>query len=167
MASGALIRAATPADWPAIWRMIEPVFRRGDTYAVSPSIGEREARALWMDLPQATFVALGDDGHALGTYYIKPNQGGGGAHVCNCGYIVGEAARGQGVASAMCEHSQREAVARGFRAMQFNFVVSANETAVALWQRHGFAIVGTLPDAFLHPTRGYVDAFVMHKRLVA
>lgn len=159
------IRELKAEDWPAVWRIIEPVFRRGDTYAVSPSITEEAASALWVELPQATFVAVDDDAAILGTYYIKPNQGGGGAHVCNCGYIVGEAARGRGVASAMCAHSQAEAVARGFRAIQFNFVVSTNETAIGLWQRNGFEVVGTLPGAFLHPELGYVDAFVMYKRL--
>ncbi len=159
------IRELEAADWPAVWRIIEPVFRRGDTYAISPSITEDEAREYWLERPQATFVAV-DDGAILGTYYIKPNQAGGGAHVCNCGYIVGEQARWRGVASAMCDHSQREAVARDFRAMQFNFVVSTNETAVRLWQRHGCDVVGTLPGAFLHPVP-YVDAFVMYRGFIS
>jgi ribosomal protein S18 acetylase RimI-like enzyme len=161
------IREIEPADWPAVWRIIEPIFRRGDTYAISPSITEAETREYWLERPQATFVAVADYGAILGTYYLRPNQAGGGAHVCNCGYIVGDQARGRGVASAMCAHSQQEAVDRGFRAMQFNFVVSTNETAIRLWQRHGFEVVGTLPGAFLHPERGYVDAFVMYKHLDA
>ena len=161
------IREMKADDWPDVWRIIEPVFRRGDTYAVSSSITEDEARALWLEFPQATFVAVDDDGSILGTYDIKRNQAGGGAHVCNCGYIVGEKARGRGVASAMCTHSQREAAVRGFRAMQFNFVVSTNETAIRLWRRYGFEVVGTLPGAFLHPDQGYVDAFVMYKCLDA
>jgi RimJ/RimL family protein N-acetyltransferase len=161
------IRAAEPADWSGMWRIIEPVFRKGDTYAIERSITEGEARALWLELPQAAFVAAGDGGEILGTYYLKPNQAGGGAHVCNCGYIVGEQARGRGVASEMCVHSQGEAVARGFRAMQFNFVVSTNHTAIRLWKRHGFEVVGTLPGAFLHPDQGYVAALVMYKRLDA
>jgi ribosomal protein S18 acetylase RimI-like enzyme len=157
------IREFKADDWPEVWRIIEPVFRRGDTYAVSSSITEDEARALWLEFPQITFVAVDDDGPILGTYYIKRNQAGGGAHVCNCGYIVGEKARGRGVASAMCAHSQQEAAVRGFRAMQFNLVVSTNETAIRVWRRHGFDVVGTLPGAFLHPDQGYVDAFVMYK----
>ena len=66
----------------------------------------------------------------------------------------------------MCAHSQREALSRGFRAMQFNFVVSTNEQAVRLWQRNGFEIVGTLPGAYRHSKLGYVDAYVMYKRLI-
>lgn len=161
------IRLAEPQDWPAIWRVIEPVFRRGDTYAFSSAITEAEARTVWMDVPQATFVAVDDNGDVLGTYYIKANQGGGGAHVCNCGYIVSESACGRGIAVQMCAHSQEQAVQRGFRAMQFNFVVSTNEVAVRLWKRQGFEVVGTLPGAFHHPTLGYVDALVMFKRLDA
>jgi ribosomal protein S18 acetylase RimI-like enzyme len=160
-----LIREATAADWPAAWAILEPVFRAGETYVVSPDITEDQARSYWMEIPLATFVALDDDGTFLGTYYIKPNQAGGGAHVCNCGFAVSERARGHGVASRMCEHAQSEAVKRGFSAMQFNFVVSTNETAVRLWKRCGFEVVGTLPDAFLHPRLGYVDAFVMFNRL--
>jgi RimJ/RimL family protein N-acetyltransferase len=154
------------ADWPAVWALIEPVFRSGDTYAFSPQISEEGAHKVWIEAPTATFVAKDDSGAALGTYYIKPNQPGAGAHVCNCGYIVGESARGRGVATLMCKHSQREAVRRSFRAMQFNFVVSTNEGAVRLWQKLGYDIVGTLPGAFKHPRYGFVDAFVMFKQLV-
>jgi len=164
------LRPARPDDWPAIWSVLEPTFRRADTYTFAPDISETEARTAWMENPQAsTFVACGTQGDArntvLGTYLLKANQPGQGAHVANCGYVVSDAARGLGVASAMCEHSQREAIARGFRAMQFNFVVSTNEAAVHLWQKLGFAIVGTLPGAFRHPRHGFVDAYVMYKQL--
>lgn len=161
------IRLAEPRDWPAIWRILEPVFRRGDTHAFSSSITEAEARTVWMDVPQATLVAVDDSGDILGTYYIKANQSGGGAHVCNCGYVVSESARGRGIATQMCEHSQEHAVERGFRAMQFNLVVSTNEVAVRLWERLGFDVVGRLPGAFHHPDLGYVDALVMFKQLDA
>jgi ribosomal protein S18 acetylase RimI-like enzyme len=123
-----------------------------------------EARSMWTESKSA-FVAVDDDGRTVGTYYLKPNHEGGGSHVCNCGYAVAEHARGKGVASALCEHSQREAVARGYEAMQFNFVVSTNESAVRLWKKMGFAVVGTLPRVFRHPTLGLVDAYVMHKFL--
>ncbi len=159
------VREFEQADWPEVWALIEPVFRLGDTYAFSTDISEAEAHGFWIEAPAATFVAQDDGGAVLGTYYIKPNQTGTGSHVCNSGYIVGESARGRGVATLMCEHSQREAVRRGFRAMQFNFVVSTNEGAVRLWQKLGYDIVGTLPGAFNHPTQGYVDAFVMYKQL--
>ena len=97
--------------------------------------------------------------------FLKPNQPGQGAHVCNCGYIVGEKARGKGIATKMCKCSQKEAIAQDFRAMQFNLVVSTNEDAIRLWQKLGFEIIGTLPETFHHPQRGYVDAFVICKQL--
>ena len=159
-------RPMEAGDWPAVWCIIEPVFRAGETYTYSPDISEQEAQKTWVETPSETFVALDTDGEILGTYFIKPNQPALGAHVCNCGYIVSGSARGKGVATEMCAHSQREALSRGFRAMQFNFVVSTNEQAVRLWQRSGFEIVGTLPGAFRHSTLGYVDAYVMYKRLI-
>jgi ribosomal protein S18 acetylase RimI-like enzyme len=158
------IRKFEPRDWPAVWQIIEPVFRSGETCAYAPDISEGDARKSWIDAHPATYVAE-SDGVILGTYYLKPNQPGLGSHVCNAGYIVSEQARGKGVATLMCEHSQKEAVRMGFRAMQFNIVVATNETAVRLWQKLGFEIVGRLPGAFKHSKLGFVDAFVMFKQL--
>ena len=131
-----------------------------------PDIDKHAAQNLWMQLPRRTFVAE-EDGVVLGSYYIKTNQAGPGNHVCNCGYMVSSAARGRGLATAMCEHSQRLALELGYKAMQFNFVASSNEGAVRLWRKLGFDIVGRIPNAFNHPKQGYVDAFVMYKWLAA
>ncbi len=158
------IRKFEPRDWPAVWQIIEPVFRSGETCAYAPDISKSDARKSWIDAHPAAYVAE-SDGVILGTYYLKPNQPGLGSHVCNAGYIVSEQARGQGVATLMCEHSQKEAIRMGFRAMQFNIVVATNETAVRLWQKLGFEIVGRLPSAFKHSKLGFVDAFVMFKQL--
>ncbi len=158
------IRAATLADEPDIWTIFHGVVSEGETYVYAPETSRLEARQLWMEQPQQTYVAE-RNGEILGTYYLKPNQPGLGSHVCNCGYMVASCARGQGVATALCEHSQAEARRLGFRAMQFNFVVSTNTVAVRLWQKLGFAIAGTLPGAFAHPRLGYVDAYVMYKTL--
>ncbi|EDX85723.1 acetyltransferase, GNAT family [Synechococcus sp. PCC 7335] len=138
----------------------------GDTYAFSPNISEGEAYRVWVEEPHETYVALeeGDD-RILGTYYIKPNQPTLGAHVCNCGYVVATTARGRGIATAMCIHSQQEAKQLGFIAMQFNLVVSTNISAIRLWQKLGFEIIGTLPKAFRHSAVGFVDALVMYKTL--
>ena len=165
MNSAVRIRPIEPADWPAVWLMLKPVFRAGETYTFPTDITEGDARSRWIEKPSATFVAVDNTGEILGTYFIKPNQEGNGAHVCNCGYVTSDAARGKGVATAMCEHSQAAAVRFGFTAMQFNFVVSSNEGAVRLWKNLGFKIVGTLPSAFDHPEKGLVDAFVMFKWL--
>jgi ribosomal protein S18 acetylase RimI-like enzyme len=159
------IRPHKKQDWVLVWRVIEPVFRAGETYAFSTDISEEKAHQVWIEKPLATFVAVDENSKILGTYYIKPNQPGLGSHVCNCGYIVAGKARGKGIASAMCEHSQAEAVARGFRAMQYNLVVSTNEGAIRLWKRHGFDVIGRLPKAFRHARLGFVDALVMYKQL--
>jgi ribosomal protein S18 acetylase RimI-like enzyme len=160
-----LIRRLQPADWPVVWPILRATFQAGETYAFAPESTEAEIHKAWVELPSATFVACASDGQLLGTYYIKPNQPGLGSHVCNCGYVVSPEAQGQGVASAMCEHSQVEAESMGFRAMQFNLVASTNERAVRLWQRLGFSVVGTLPRAFRHLRLGYVNALVMFKEL--
>ncbi len=159
------IRLFEPTDWPALWSILHSTFASGDTYAYAPTSTEAEIHQAWIALPFATYVAVSDTGELLGTYTLKPNQPGLGSHVCNCGYVVADRARGQGVARLMCEHSQRMAVAAGFLAMQFNLVVATNTVAVALWQRLGFAIVGTLPQAFRHSTLGLVSAHIMFKAL--
>jgi ribosomal protein S18 acetylase RimI-like enzyme len=161
------IRRYTDADWPAVRALLTATFATGDTYAFAPDSSEAEIHRAWIEVPQSTWVACDDDGTLLGTYLLKPNQPGLGSHVCNCGYVVAPHAQGRGIASAMCEHSQQEAVAMGFLAMQFNLVVSTNERAVRLWKRLGFAVVGTLPQAFRHQRLGLVDAFVMFKQLAA
>jgi len=163
-----LIRHYSREDWDRVWAILEPVFRAGETYAFSRDISGADARAAWTTTPKEVFVAVDEStGDVLGTYYLRPNFEGAASHICNCGYVVSENARGRGVAARMCEHSQAEAIARGYRAMQFNLVVSTNQSAVHLWKKMGFAIIGTVPEAFLHPRLGFVDAHVMYKRLGA
>ena len=159
-----LIRKAEAGDAKAIAGIILPTIRDGTTYSLDPDMSEADALFYWMAPDKETFVAE-DEGRILGTYYMRPNQGGGGRHVCNCGYMTSTAAMGRGVAGRMCQHSLEHARACGYKAMQFNFVVSTNERAIRLWQRLGFEIVGRLPGAFHHPTAGYVDALVMFQRL--
>jgi len=158
------LRLAQPDDRDAIWPLLRDVFRAGDTYAVDPKISREAALRYWVDAARATYV-VECDGRIVGTYYIKTNQHGGGAHICNCGYIVASQARGQGIAEMMCVHSQRAAVQLGYRAMQFNFVLKSNEGAVRLWDKLGFATIGTIPEAFAHPELGFVDALLMYKQL--
>ena len=159
------IREFDEKDWSSVWEVIKPVFRAGDTYPFPTTISEEKAYQAWITIPTATFVAEDESNEILGTYYIKPNQPGQGNHICNCGYIVVESARGQGIASQMCDHSQQEAVARGFLAMQYNLVVSSNESAVHLWKKKGFEVIGTIPSAFNHPLLGLIDAYIMYKEL--
>jgi ribosomal protein S18 acetylase RimI-like enzyme len=158
------IRPATPADADAIWAILEPMLRAGETYALPADMPREEALAYWTGPDRDTFVAEGD-GRLLGTYYLRANQAGGGDHVANCGYVTAAEAGGRGVARAMCEDSLERAREAGFRAMQFNFVVASNARAVRLWESLGFATVGRLPGAFRHPRLGEVDALVMFRAL--
>lgn len=158
------IRAAHGTDHDAIWSILEPMLRAGETYGVDRDIDRDKALAFWFAGGNEAFVAE-QDGAILGTYFIRANYGGGGRHVANCGYVTAAAAQGKGVARSMLEHSLSHARSRGFRAMQFNFVVSSNERAVATWRANGFEIVGRLPGAFEHPRLGFVDVYVMYKQL--
>ena len=158
------IRAVTDGDRDGIWSILEPIIRAGETYALPRDMTREQALAYWLEADHDVFVAV-DNGKVVGTSFVRPNQRGGGSHVCNAAYATATAATGRGIARAMCGHSLDHARARGFRAMQYNIVVSTNERAVRLWQAMGFAIVGRLPGAFAHPTLGDVDAFVMYQRL--
>lgn len=158
------IHPATEADWPSLWAIIEPIMREGETFALPSDGNEATARAYFASAEKTNFVAE-EDGIILGASYVRANQQGGGSHIANCGYMTSPAARGRGIARALCEHSIDYCRQQGFKGIQFNFVVSSNEPAVHLWQRLGFEIVGTLPKAFNHPQRGYVDAYVMFRSL--
>jgi L-amino acid N-acyltransferase YncA len=159
-----VIREASEGDFADIWPIFHEVVSAGDTYAYEMDTTPDEALQIWLRAPRKTFV-IEEQGRILGTYFIKSNQSGPGSHVCNCGYMVSSAARGRGLATVMCEHSQGIAREMGYKAMQFNFVASSNETAIRLWTRLGFETAGRLPGAFRHPRLGYVDALVMFKRL--
>jgi ribosomal protein S18 acetylase RimI-like enzyme len=182
------IRLATNKDRDKIWRIFHEVVATGDTYAFDPAISRREALAYWFALGTHTYVAEREStGHGVavsgkpaaspramavqdlqivGTYILRPNQSGGGSHVANAAFMVIPEARGQGIGRAMGEHCLSEARRLGFRAMQFNFVVSTNESAIRLWKQLGFKIVGTLPSAFRHPEKGYTDVYVMYRLLL-
>jgi len=160
------IRPLEEKDWPQVWQFMEPVIRAGETYPYAMDMTAEGARHMWLNVTEAAYVAADDSGEILGTYYIKPNQPTLGAHVANCGYMVSENARGRGIASQMCEHSQKEAARLGFRAMQFNLVVKTNEASVYLWKKLGFEVVGCLTGAFNHAKLGYVDAYIMYKVLI-
>jgi ribosomal protein S18 acetylase RimI-like enzyme len=158
------IHPATESHRDAIWAILEPMIRSGETYTLPRDMSREQALEYWFAPDKETFVWK-ENGAVLGTYFLKANQQGGGAHVANCGYVTASAAQGRGIARLMCLHSLERAKERGFRAMQFNFVVSTNERAIKLWLSLGFNIVGRLPLAFEHPTLGFVDALVMYRQI--
>ena len=158
------LRPMLPTDRAGVWRVLEPAIRAGETYALPQEMSRAEALRYWTTGVRDVFVAE-KPGRIEGTCYLRANRPGGGGHVANCGFMVGPWAAGQGVGRAMCAHAITYARSRGFRAMQFNFVVSTNSPAIRLWTAFGFDVVGRLPAAFLHPQLGYVDALVMHRSL--
>jgi len=149
-------------DFESVWTLFHEIVSNGETYAFPRDTNKEEAIKIWITNPLKTFV-IKEKEEVIGTYFIKANQVGQGKHVCNCGYMVSSKARGKGLATIMCKHSQEIAMDLGFKAMQFNFVASSNMGAIRLWNKHGFETVGCLPKAFNHPTEGFIDAFVMYK----
>ena len=158
------IRAATDADHDAIWNIFHEIIAAGDTYAFDPQMPREEALAYWFRTDTHTYVAE-EDGGVFGTYILRPNQSGPGSHVANAAFMVARDAEGAGVGRRMAEHCLTEARRMGFRGMQFNFVISTNTGAIHLWKQLGFKIVGTLPGAFRHPEKGFVDVYVMYRSL--
>jgi ribosomal protein S18 acetylase RimI-like enzyme len=154
----------SPAELDAVRAIFRAAVDGGDALVPAPGTGDATFERYWRSPGARTFVAL-VDGRIAGSYLLRPNGLGLADHVANAGYIVDPAFRGRGIASAMCAHSLETARAAGFRAMQFNFVVSTNEVAVRLWERHGFAVVGRSPKAFRHAEHGEVDALIMHRFL--
>lgn len=160
-----LIEEAKATDRDAIVALVAPIVAAGESYTLPRDMDAAALADYWFGADKQVFVARDGDGRLLGSYYLRANQPGGGAHVANAGYATAEAVRGRGVARVMALHSFDVARVAGFRAMQFNFVIASNTVAVGLWQSLGFAIVGRLPAAFDHPRLGMVDALVMHRPL--
>ena len=158
------VRPARQEDHDAVWAIFEPIVRDGETFALERTLSREDGIAYWFAHSHRVYVAEAE-GQIVGSYFLQPNQRGGGAHVANCGYITAPWARNKGIASALCAHSIEEARRAGFLHMQFNFVVSTNTVALAVWKKFGFAVVGRLPEAFSCPRGELVDVFIMHRRL--
>ena len=158
------IRRAVETDFVAMWNIFHAVVATGDTYVFSPSTSREDAHVYWLSAGITTFVAE-IKGNIVGFYKLIPNQRDLGSHVANASFMVSPTAHGKGVGKAMGQHCLIEAKKGGFEALQFNFVVSTNKSAVSLWKKLGFAIVGTVPKAFKHQQLGNVDVYVMHRFL--
>lgn len=158
------ISEITKSDFEKFWPVFKEVVLAQETYAFDPKIDFETAYDLWCLSPQKAYV-IKENGLILGSYYIKANASGPSSHICNCGYMVSPDSRGKGIARKLCLHSQEIAIKLGYRAMQFNSVVSTNEIATKLWVKLGFDIIGTIPKAYKHKKLGFVDSFIMHKHL--
>jgi RimJ/RimL family protein N-acetyltransferase len=155
----------TEQDWPEVWAVLEPAFRAGESYPLPLDVSEADAKTYWIKQDGFNAVARDDAGVVVGVYYLRPDQGGPGDHICNAGYVIAENARRKGYAVELCLESQDRARAMGFRGMKFNLVVAINEGAVKAWKKAGMEIIGTTPKAFRHPALGYVDALIMYRDL--
>lgn len=161
-----MIKEMTKVEFEDFWPSFRAIIQAQETYAFDPGLTFEQAYEIWCEAPLKAYAFIEND-KVLGTYYLKANGMGPSNHICNCGYMVSEKARGKGLAKLLCEHSQNTAIKLGFTAMQFNSVVSSNQVAVQLWKKLGFSIIGTIPQAYRHGQLGYVDSFIMHKPLQA
>ena len=158
-------RANKATDYEKIWEIFSNVVKTGDTYAFDPNTPKEALDKIWFADYIDTFVAIGNDGAIVGTYFIKPNQVDLGSHIANCGYMVNPNYQGKGTGKLLCEHSLAFAKEKGYVGIQFNFVVSTNTNAVNLWKKFGFEIIGTTPKGFRHKELGLVDTYIMFKLL--
>ncbi|WLQ52980.1 GNAT family N-acetyltransferase [Streptomyces poriferorum] len=161
-----LIREATAEDWPEIWPFFHEIVAAGETFTYPLDLTEADALDWWLlKPPNGTVVAVGEDGGVLGTAKMNNNQMGNGSHVASASYMVDPRHSGKGVGRALCEYTIDWARTAGFRAMQFNAVVEGNAAAVGLYRSLGFEILGTLPEGFNHPEKGFVGLHIMHRPL--
>ncbi|MEU2246739.1 GNAT family N-acetyltransferase [Streptomyces sp. NPDC019224] len=161
-----LIREATPGDWPAIWPFFHEIVAAGETFTYPLDLQEADAADWWLlKPPNRTVIAVADDGTVLGTAKMNKNHMGNGSHIASASYMVDSRHAGQGVGRALCEYTIDWARTAGYRAMQFNAVVETNTAAVRLYEALGFEILGTLPEGFDHPAKGFVGLHIMHRRL--
>ena len=165
MTGGVRIREMTAADWPAMWEVIRPILRAGDTYTIAPDMDEAAARVFWCDPPSTAVTVVEIDGQILGTAHMGPNRDGPGAHVANASYMVADAARGRGVGRALVVDSLERLKAQGFEALVFNAVAASNRGAIRLYEDLGFRILGSVPGGFRHPVEGLVALHVMYRVL--
>ena len=159
-----LVTEMTKDDFDNFWPIFKTIIEAEETYAFDPGLNQEQAYQLWCTSAEKAFV-IKEGNEVLGTYYIRPNAAGPSSHISNCGYMVSPKSRGKGIAKTLCLHSQKTALALGYTAMQFNSVVSSNIIAIGLWEKLGFVIIGTIPNAYDHKTLGLIDSYIMHKQL--
>jgi len=157
-----IIRKAKQNDYDSVWEIFKEVIKTGDTYVFDPNTSKSDMQKYWFALNMHTYVLENED-KVLGTYFLRPNQVDLGNHIANGAYMVHPEAQNQGIGKKLCEHSLIQAKELGFKAMQFNFVVSANKYAVQLWKNYGFEVIGTIPKAFRHQKLGLVAVYIMYK----
>ncbi|MEW2427271.1 GNAT family N-acetyltransferase [Micromonospora sp. NPDC047644] len=158
-----LIREFVDGDWSQVLPIIEEVIRAQETFTYDPAMTAEQSYSMWVEAAPARTVVAVDGERVLGTAKMGTNRPGPGAHVSTASFMVAAAARGRGVGTALCRDALAWARQRGYAGMQFNAVAESNGSAVRLYRREGFEVVGTVPGAFRHPTLGRVGLHVMYQ----
>ncbi|MFT5465471.1 MAG: L-amino acid N-acyltransferase YncA [Verrucomicrobiales bacterium] len=159
------IRQAQPLDAEEIWALFREVIKEGESYYLDDSATEEEGRDFWMGEDKTTYVAVDAEDRVVGAYVIRQNEIGRGSHLANVSYMVAPEVRGEGIGRALCADSIAETQRQGYRGIIFDCVVATNLRAVEAWRMMGFEIVGMVPNAFLHKSKGYVNIYIMYKAL--
>jgi L-amino acid N-acyltransferase YncA len=160
-----ILDTATDADFDAVKEIFLHVVDEGETYSYErETLTDQWIRDYWMKHVVTTLVAR-VDGKVAGVCAIRVNRTGRGNHIANASYVVHHDFRGIGIGHALGRESLRVSRQHGYKAMQFNYVVSTNAKAVALWQSLGFKIIGTMPQGYRHSRHGLVDVYMMHRFL--
>ena len=156
------VREFRESDWAELWPIVREVAQAGETFTYDPAMSSEQAYAAWIWGPPGNTVVAVDDEGVLGSAKMGPNREGPGSHVSTASFMVSAEARGRGVGRQLCEYALNWARESGYAGMQFNAVVESNHSAVALYERLGFDVVGTVPGAFQHPTLGRVGLHIMY-----
>jgi GNAT superfamily N-acetyltransferase len=156
------IRPFDEADWPQVWPIVQEIVRAQETFPYDPDMTASDAHDLWIERPPGHTVVAVEEGRVLGTAKMGTNRPGPGSHISTASFMVGKGARGRGVGTALCLYAIDWARDRGYAGMQFNAVVESNHSAIELYRRLGFSVVGTVPGAFAHPTIGRVGLHIMY-----
>ena len=158
------IRPATVKDLDAIWQLWKDITAQKAYFPYDDSFTREQIEDSWIHLDNLIGVSE-VNGIVAGAYIIKANQPGYGNHVANAAYMVDTAFRGKSIGKLLCAHSLEAAKAAGYRAMQFNLVVSTNTAAIRTWKAFGFKRIGVVPEGFYQEGAGYVDAYIFHRFL--
>lgn len=160
------VREARLEDFEEIYDIFCTVLEEGKTYSYSlAEMTPERSLAYWISAPGTHCYVVDVEGKVAGMVAIRPNRTCRAGHVANASFIVHPDFRKRGIARFLGEFAIKRAKKLGYKAMQFNFVVSVNTVAVKLWKSLGFEVVGTLPKGFNHVDKGLVDVYIMHRFL--
>lgn len=151
-------------DEEGLYEIFQEVVDSGSQFPYECSSIEEFHRQFFTPQGQV-YVCRSLEEEIIGGFYLKANYSGRSSHIANAAYMIRNSYRGKGIGSLLIKASLQLAKDLGFHAMQFNMVLSQNKLAVKLYERLGFSVIGTLPQAIRNPDGSYQDGYLMHRKL--